>query len=80
MSETLELNLPDDLLQLLRRYHAHTGVAAQDYVIALLTQTRPTLEAVVEAFDEAAGDSEAVGRLFGSKMADVLREREATSR
>lgn len=80
MSETLELNLSDDQLELLRRYHAHTGVSAQDYVIALLTQTRPTLEDVVEAFDEAGGDGEAVGRLFGSRMADVLREREANAR
>jgi hypothetical protein len=76
MPTTIHVRVQDEVLQLLQRYQAHTGTAPADYVAALLEQTRPTLQAVVEAFDEAGGDAAEMARLFGSKMADIMRARE----
>ena len=56
-----------------RRYQAHTRTTAEHYIGELLAKTRPTLQAMVEALDEADGDAQALGRLFGSKMAQLMQ-------
>lgn len=73
-NDTLTITLDPQLLALFRRYEAHTQVTAQFYIDELLAKTRPTLQAVVEALDEAAGDPEALAQLFGRKMASLMQE------
>ncbi|MBS7661823.1 hypothetical protein I0D00_07650 [Pseudomonas lalucatii] len=73
-THTLTIELDPQLQELFRRYEAHTRITAQLYVGELLAKTRPTLQAVVEALDEAAGDSEALAQLFGRKMASLMQQ------
>ncbi|CAE6895791.1 conserved protein of unknown function [Pseudomonas marincola] len=70
---TLTLALNSQLRDLFQRYEAHTQVTPEQYVEALLAKTLPTLQAVVEALDEAGGDSEAMAQLFASKMAQMAQ-------
>tara|TARA_R100000750_G_C2329195_1_gene89484 strand:+ start:551 stop:832 length:282 start_codon:yes stop_codon:yes gene_type:complete len=70
---TLTLALNSQLSDLFQRYEAHTQVTPEQYVEALLAKTLPTLQAVVEALDEAGGDSEAMAQLFASKMAQMAQ-------
>ncbi|MCO7513372.1 hypothetical protein NJF44_02275 [Pseudomonas guariconensis] len=72
-ADTLTITLDPELLALFRRYEKHTQVTAAYYIDELLAKTRPTLQAVVEALDEAAGDPEALARLFGNKMASLMQ-------
>ena len=71
-ADTLTINLDPELSALFRRYQAHTRTTAEHYIGELLAKTRPTLQAMVEALDEADGDAQALGRLFGSKMAQLM--------
>ncbi|MCO7564540.1 hypothetical protein NJI34_18810 [Pseudomonas sp. S 311-6] len=72
-ADTLTITLDPELLALFSRYEKHTQVTAAYYIDELLAKTRPTLQAVVEALDEAAGDPEALARLFGNKMASLMQ-------
>ncbi|MEE1869213.1 hypothetical protein [Pseudomonas auratipiscis] len=72
-ADTLTITLDPQLLELFRRYQAHTQVTPEYYVDELLARTRPTLQAVVEALDEAAGDPEALAQLFGRRMANLMQ-------
>ena len=72
-ADTLTIKLDPQLLALFRRYEAHTSIAPEFYIDELLAKTRPTLQAVVEALDEAAGDPEALAQLFGRKMASLMQ-------
>ncbi|MBA1202830.1 hypothetical protein G7009_13880 [Pseudomonas capeferrum] len=73
-NDTLTIKLDPQLLALFRRYEAHTQVTPQFYLDELLAKTRPTLQAIVEALDEAAGDPEALAQLFGRRMASLMQE------
>lgn len=72
-ADTLTIKLDPQLLALFRRYQAHTQIAPEFYIDELLAKTRPTLQAVVEALDEAAGDPGALAQLFGRKMANLMQ-------
>jgi hypothetical protein len=72
-ADTLTIKLDPQLLALFRRYQEHTSIAPEFYIDELLAKTRPTLQAVVEALDEAAGDPEALAQLFGRKMASLMQ-------
>lgn len=72
-ADTLTIKLDPELLALFRRYEAHTRITPEFYIDELLAKTRPTLQAVVEALDEAGGDSEALAQLFGRKMASLMQ-------
>ncbi|MBM3108885.1 hypothetical protein IIE18_27575 [Pseudomonas sp. V1] len=72
-ADTLTITLDPQLLELFRRYQAHTQVTPENYIDELLARTRPTLQAVVEALDEAAGDPEALAQLFGRRMANLMQ-------
>ncbi|WPC06007.1 hypothetical protein SBP02_04435 [Pseudomonas benzenivorans] len=76
-ADTLTINLDPELGALFRRYQAHTRTTAEHYIGELLAKTRPTLQAMVEALDEADGDAQALGRLFGSKMAQLMQAQQA---
>ncbi|VVO39568.1 hypothetical protein [Pseudomonas fluorescens] len=73
-ADTLTIKLDPELLALFRRYEAHTQITAQFYIDELLAKTRPTLQAVVEALDEAAGDPEALAQLFGRRLASLMQQ------
>ncbi|VVO44008.1 hypothetical protein [Pseudomonas fluorescens] len=73
-ADTLTIKLDPQLLALFRRYEAHTQITAQFYIDELLAKTRPTLQAVVEALDEAAGDPEALAQLFGRRLASLMQQ------
>ncbi|MFI8479864.1 hypothetical protein ACIGCM_04750 [Pseudomonas sp. NPDC078700] len=70
-TDTLTLPINSQLLDLFKRYQAHTQVTPEQYIEALLAKTQPTLQAVVEALDESGGDSDVMARLFASKMAQL---------
>lgn len=76
-ADTLTITLDPALRELFERYQAHTQTSAQQYIGELLAKTRPTLQAVVEALDEAGGDPQALGQLFGSKMAQLMQTQNA---
>ncbi|WP_439861936.1 hypothetical protein [Pseudomonas sp. MBLB4136] len=73
-TDGLTIKLDPELAALFRRYEAHTRITPELYVGELLAKTRPTLQAVVEALDEAGGDSEALAQLFGRKMASLMQQ------
>ncbi|MCK1792029.1 hypothetical protein [Pseudomonas violetae] len=73
-TDSLTIKLGPELLALFRRYEAHTQITPQFYIDELLAKTRPTLQAVVEALDEAAGNPEALAELFGRKMASLVQQ------
>lgn len=73
-TDTLTIKLDPELLVLFRRYEAHMQVTPEFYIHELLAKTRPTLQAVVDALDEAAGDPEALAQLFGRKMASLMQQ------
>lgn len=72
-ADKVTIQLDPELQALFQRYEAHTRISPQLYIGELLAKTRPTLQAVVEALDEAGGDSQALGRLFGNKMAQLMQ-------
>lgn len=76
VTETLTLPINSQLLDLFKRYQAHTQVTPEQYIEALLSKTQPTLQAVVEALDESGGDSDALAQLFASKMAHMTKTAE----
>ncbi len=76
-TDRLTIKLDPQLEALFRRYQAHTRITPELYIGELLAKTRPTLQAVVEALDEAAGDPEALARLFGHKMAGLMQQQAA---
>ena len=67
------IQLDPQLQALFQRYQAHTQTTPETYIAELLAKTRPTLQAVVEALDEAGGDSEALAQLFGRKLASLMQ-------
>jgi putative heme degradation protein len=73
-ADTLTIKLDPELRALFRRYEAHMQVTAEYYIDELLAKTRPTLQAMVEALDEAAGNPEALAQLFGHKMASLMQQ------
>lgn len=76
-TDRLTIKLDPELEALFRRYEAHTRITPELYIGELLAKTRSTLQAVVEALDEAAGDPEALARLFGHKMASLMQQQAA---
>ncbi|WP_449433086.1 hypothetical protein [Pseudomonas putida] len=78
-ADTLTIKLDPELLALFRRYQAHMQVTPEHYIDELLNKTRPTLQAIVEALDEAGGDPEVMARLFGRKMASLMPQAEPAS-
>ncbi|SNS19844.1 hypothetical protein [Pseudomonas segetis] len=70
-TDTLILPVNKQLLDLFKRYEAHTQVTPEQYIEALLEKTQPTLQAVVDALDESGGDANALAQLFASKMAQM---------
>lgn len=67
---TFELQLDDKTLELLKAYQGYTQVTPEDYISELVTKTRPTLEAMVEAFKETQ-DPEELMEVYGRKLAEI---------
>jgi hypothetical protein len=73
----LTLTLSDEAKALLGAYQGYTGTTPEAYVETLVDKTLPTLKALVDAFEEADGDGDAVMELFGRKMAESMLEQKA---
>lgn len=74
------IELSGDTLKLFDRYHKYTGTSPAAYITELVEKTLPTVEAMVDAMDEASADPDAnldVMELFGRRMAQMaLQQRE----
>lgn len=73
---TVEIKLSQEAQALFTAYQGFTGTTPEQYIEALVDKTMPTLKALVEAFDEAGEDGEAVMELFGQKMAQAMLQQE----
>ncbi|WMC10987.1 hypothetical protein PU634_01080 [Oceanimonas pelagia] len=76
-AHSLTLTLSQELAELFEQYEALTRVSAEQYVQQLVEKTRPTLEAMVAALQEAGDDEAAVMELFGKKMAESMLRQQA---
>ena len=71
-NELIQIRLSEQAQPLFQAYQQFTGVTPESYIEALVDKTLPTLQALVEALQEAGEDSEAVMELFGRKMAESM--------
>lgn len=75
--QKLTITLSDEAKSLFDEYQRYTGTTPDAYIEALVDKTLPTLKALVDAFQEADGDGDAVMELFGRKMAESMLEQKA---
>ncbi len=77
----VKVELAAETVELFDRYHKYTGTTPEFYIAQLVEKTLPTVQAMVDAMDEASADPEAnldVMELFGKKMAEAaLAQKEA---
>jgi len=67
----VEIQLSDEAMALFKAYQGYTNTSPQAYIGAMVEKTLPTLQALVEAFEEAK-EPDAVMELFGKKMATAM--------
>jgi len=69
----VQVELQAKAVELFDRYHKYTGTSPEVYITQLVEQTLPTVEAMVDAMDEASQHPDKnidVMELFGRKMAE----------
>lgn len=68
----VQVELQAEAVELFDRYHKYTGTSPEVYISQLVEQTLPTVQAMVDAMDEASEKPDEnidVMELFGRKMA-----------
>jgi hypothetical protein len=73
----VQIEIQAETVELFDRYHKHTGTTAEAYITELVEKTLPTVQAMVDAIDEAKESPEKnidVMELFGRKMATASLE------
>lgn len=73
----IQIELQAETVKLFDRYHKHTGTTPEDYITELVEKTLPTVQAMVDAIDEANESPDKnidVMELFGRKMAAASLE------
>lgn len=73
----VQIELRAETVKLFDRYHKHTGTTPEVYITQLVEKTLPTVQAMVDAIDEASESPEKnvdVMELFGRKMAAASLE------
>lgn len=73
----VQIELEAETVKLFDRYHKHTGTTPEAYITQLVEKTLPTVQAMVDAIDEASESPEKnidVMELFGRKMAAASLE------
>jgi hypothetical protein len=73
----IQIELEAETVKLFDRYHKHTGTTPEAYITQLVEKTLPTVQAMVDAIDEASGSPDKnidVMELFGRKMAAASLE------
>lgn len=69
----VEVEINQDTLELFDRYHKYTGTTPEQYISQLVEKTLPTIQAMVDAMDEASEQPDNnidVMDLFARKMAE----------
>jgi hypothetical protein len=69
----IEIEINQDTLALFDRYHKYTGTTPEQYISQLVEKTLPTIQAMVDAMDEASEQPDNkidVMDLFARKMAE----------
>ncbi|WP_432470287.1 hypothetical protein [Amphritea sp. HPY] len=70
----VKVELQPETVELFDRYHKYTGTSPEFYIQQLVEKTLPTVQAMVDAMDEASADPDAnidVMEVFGRKMAEA---------
>lgn len=72
----VQIELQAETVELFDRYHKYTGTTPEAYITQLVEKTLPTVQAMVEAMDEASENPDEVDvmELFGRKMAAAAME------
>ncbi|MEH6578496.1 MAG: hypothetical protein V7731_15655 [Amphritea sp.] len=73
----VQIELQAETVKLFDRYHKYTGTTPEAYITQLVEKTLPTVQAMVDAMDEASENPDAnidVMELFGRKMAAAALE------
>lgn len=67
----VKIELSAEMVELFDRYHRYTATSPEAYIEELVDKTKPTLQAMVEAMDEASENPENsdVMAIFSEKMA-----------
>ncbi len=76
----VQIELQAETVELFDRYHKYTGTSPEAYITQLVEKTLPTVQAMVDAMDEASEnpDQADVMEIFGRKMAEAaLAQKEA---
>ena len=77
----VKIELQPGTVELFDKYHKYTGTSPEFYITQLVEKTLPTVQAMVDAMDEASDNPDAnidVMELFGKKMAEAaLAQKEA---
>lgn len=78
----VKIELQASTVELFDRYHKYTGTTPEAYITQLVEKTLPTVQAMVDAMDEASENPEAnldVMELFGRKMAQAALEQKTAA-
>ena len=75
--QTVEIRLNDEAQALFSAYQGFTGESPENYIEALVNKTLPTLQALVDALQEAGEDSAAVMEIFGRNMAAAVLKQQS---
>jgi hypothetical protein len=80
----VQIELQAETIKLFDRYHKHTGTTPEAYITQLVEKTLPTVQAMVDAIDEASDSPDKnidVMELFARKMAteSLEQKKQATA-
>ncbi|MGB0467932.1 MAG: hypothetical protein ACPGF7_10465 [Pontibacterium sp.] len=79
----VQIELQAETVELFDRYHKYTGTTPELYITQLVEKTLPTVQAMVDAMDEASAsenpDEVDVMELFSRKMATAAMEQQKAS-
>lgn len=77
----VQVELAPETVELFDRYHKYTGTSPELYISQLVEKTLPTVQAMVDAMDEASKDPDGadVMEIFGRKMAEAALEQRQAS-
>ncbi len=73
----VKVELKPETVELFDRYHKYTGTSPEFYITQLVEKTLPTVQAMVDAMDQASEDPDAnldVMELFSRRMAEMALE------
>ncbi|MCW8883766.1 MAG: hypothetical protein OQK12_00760 [Motiliproteus sp.] len=73
----VQIELQPEMVELFDQYHKYTGTTPELYITQLVEKTLPTVQAMVDAMDEAAANPDKeidVMEVFGRRMAEMALE------